>query len=93
MSKRGVSLLTLPIVLAACTEQPAKKVSALVVSIGEHSNPKWNADQVVVFARSEGGIVGSKPVLRTQLNCRIGDTVQGTVRGITLTLDARACER
>lgn len=79
--------------LAACSQQPATHVSAVVVSIAEHANPKWDADQVVVTARSVGGVVGNKPVLRARLGCRIGDTVQGTVSGVTLTLDTRACER
>ncbi len=93
MSIRGVFLLVMAITLPACSEQPARMVSAVVVSTGEHSNPKWDADQVVVTARSEGGVVGSKPVLRTRLDCRIGDTIQATIRGVALTLNARACER
>jgi hypothetical protein len=79
--------------LAGCTEQPKREAWAVVVSIAPHSNPKWDADEVVVTARTLDGAFGTKAVLLARLGCRVGDTVHGSTRGLTLTLDDRACER
>jgi hypothetical protein len=92
MSFVRLGLLAL-VALTACSTQPERQVSAVVVSIAEHANPKWDADQVVVTARSNDGAVGSKPVLRARLACRVGDTVRGKALGIALELDSEACER
>jgi hypothetical protein len=93
MTKAHLTSITAAAVLAGCSQQPARQVSAVVVSIAEHANPKWDADQVVVTARSEDGAMGSKPVLQTRLKCRIGDTVHGVARGVALKMDDRACEQ
>ncbi|SER06353.1 hypothetical protein SAMN05518866_104291 [Sphingobium sp. YR768] len=37
--------------------------------------------------------MGQKFVPTARLNCRVGDTVHGSVKGIALTLDDHACER
>ena len=66
---------------------------AVVVSIALHTNPKWHADEVVATARSQVGAFGAKSVLLEHLNCRVGDTVHASARGLALTLDDRACER
>ncbi len=79
--------------LAACSQQPKREAWAVVVSIAPEANPKWNADELVVTARSGDGAVGSKSVPSARLHCRIGDTVHGTARGLALTLDDHACER
>lgn len=79
--------------LAACSPQPKREAWAVVVSIAPHANPKWNADEVVVTAKSQDGAFGEKRVLIARLNCRVGDTVHGTAQGLALTLDERACER
>lgn len=79
--------------LSACSEQPKHEVRAVVVSIAAHANPKWDADEVVVTARSRDGAFGAKSVLAARLDCRVGDTVPASARGLALTLDASACER
>lgn len=86
-------LIMSAITLAACSEQPRREVWAVVVSIAPHVSPKWDADEVVVTARSQDGAFGAKSVLTARLNCRVGDTVHASARGLALTLDGRACER
>ena len=79
--------------VTACTEQPEREVSAVVLSIAPQANPKWNPDKVVVTARSPDGAFGSKSILISRLNCKVGDTLQATARGVALTLNKNACER
>jgi len=79
--------------LSACSQQPKREVQAVVISIAEHANPKWDADELVVTARSQDGAFGSKSVLAARLNCRVGDWVRASARGVALTLDDRACVR
>ena len=79
--------------LAACSEQPKREAWAVVVSIAPYPSPKRNPDELVVTARSQDGATGSKSVLTTRLNCRVGDTVHVTEQGVALTLDEHACER
>ena len=79
--------------MTACTPQPEREVSAVVVSIAPHANPRWNADEVVVTARSPDGAFGSKSILILRLNCKVGDTFPATARGVALTLNESACER
>jgi hypothetical protein len=86
----GVALLC---ALSACSEQPKRETWAVVVNIAPHASPKWNADEMVVTARSQDGALGAKSVLTGRVNCRVGDTVHASARGIALTLDDRACER
>ena len=81
------------IMLAACSAQPKRQTTAIVVSIAPHNQPKFHSDEVVVTARSVGGVVGSKSIATADLNCRVGDTVRGVTQGIVLTLEDRACER
>ncbi len=64
-----------------------------MVSIAPHANPKWNADELVITARSQSGAMGSKSVQIVRLNCQVGDTIHGSVRGLALTFDERACQR
>jgi hypothetical protein len=78
-------------VLTGCSEQPKREVSAVVISIAPHPNPKWGAGELVVTARSFYGAMGSKSVPAAQLSCRVGDTVQGSAQGITLTFDDQSC--
>ena len=85
-------LLAAPLV-AACTEQPTREVSAVVVSVAPYANPKWDTDKVIVTARSLDGAFGSKSVFIARLNCKVGDTVQASARGVALSIDANACQR
>jgi hypothetical protein len=78
--------------LTACSDQPRHKAWAIVVSIAAPANPKWDSDKLVVTARSQDGAMGQKFVPTARLNCRVGDTVHGSVKGIALTLDDHACE-
>jgi hypothetical protein len=79
--------------VTACTEQPEREVQAVVLSIAPQANPKWNPDEVVLTARSPDGAFGSKSILISRLNCKVGDTLQATARGVALTLNDHACER
>ena len=79
--------------LSSCSNQPEKQVAAVVVSVAEHPQPKFNADELVVTARSEDGAMGSVSVLRARLRCRVGDTVGAREQGIALRLERSACER
>ena len=79
--------------MSACSEQPKREVSAVVVDIRPHASPKWNTDQLVVEARDADGLVGTKEVLPVGLTCRVGDRVRATAQGISLTLDVHACVR
>ena len=93
MVRRGAAAVFAAFILAGCSEQPEKQVAAVVVSVAEQTNPKWNADELVVTARSEDGAMGSVSVLRTRLQCRVGDAVRGLEQGISLRLERIACER
>jgi hypothetical protein len=86
-------LVAAAMALAACSQQPKRETWAVVVSIAPHANPRWNPDEVVVTARSVDGAVGTKSVLTARINCRVGDTVHASARGLALTLDDRACVR
>lgn len=77
----------------ACTEQPQHESWAAVTSIAPHFDPKWYPDEVVVTARSQNRAMGSKSVPIARLNCRVGDTIRGSVQGLALKLDEHACER
>lgn len=79
--------------LPSCTPQPQHDVSAVVVSMAPRANPRWNANKMVVTIRSPDGAVGSKSILIERLNCRVGDTVRATARGIALALNDGECER
>ena len=79
--------------VTACTEQPEREVSAVVLSIAPQANPKWNPDEVVLTARSADGAFGSKSILISRLNCKVGDTFQATARGVALIFSDNACER
>lgn len=88
-----VILLVAALTLAACTQQPKRQVSAVVVSIVANINPTGDGDEVIVTARSADGAFGKKFVPADRLNCRVGDTVHASVRGLALTLDNRAYQR
>lgn len=89
----GLSTLVTATLLAACSEQPVRHTSAVVVNIAPGLRPKWDADKVQVTARSLDGLVTVKNVPLAEFKCRVGDTVHASVQGITLTLDDRACSR
>ena len=84
-------LIAAAIALAACSEQPERETSAIVVNIAPGFSPKWNTDEVQITAKSPDGLVVIKNVLKAQLKCRVGDRVRASVRGIVLKLDDRAC--
>ena len=86
------SLIAIAIATASCSEQPARKVCATVVDIAPRAS-RWHADEVLVTARSSSGLTGAKAVEIVRLTCRPGDRVEAIARGISLTLDDRACER
>jgi hypothetical protein len=77
---------------SACSEQPERKALAVVTDIAPRVS-RWHSDQVLVTARSADGLVGSKLVDAARLDCRVGEKVQATARGVSLFLDARACQR
>ena len=92
--RRGCPIvLAAAIAITACSEQPKREVRAVVVDIRPHASPKWKNDELVVEARTEDGLLGTKEVMRAGLSCRVGDTVRGTAQGVSLTLDDHACER
>lgn len=78
--------------MTACTQQPKRETSVVVVSIAPGPSGRWDTDKVVVIAKSRDGVVGTKWVLKRELRCRVGDTVRASVQGIALTLDDRACD-
>lgn len=86
------SLILIGTALASCYEQPARKLTATVVDIAPRVS-RWHADEVLVTARSSDGLTGEKAVNVALLTCRVGDRVEATARGISLTLDGRACVR
>ena len=91
---QAIRLLSIAVAMAtgACSEQPQRKVSATVVDIAPRVS-RWHADEVLVTARSESGLLGQKAVETIRLACRLGDRVQASARGVSLTLNDRACER
>jgi hypothetical protein len=93
MRFRLLAMLTGLMAVTACSEQPEREVSAVVVSIAPHANPKYDANELVVTARSPQGAMGSKPVLAALLNCKVGDIIPAKARGVALEFDGRACER
>ena len=86
------SLIAIAAILAACSEQPARKMSATVVDIAPRVS-RWHADEVLVTVRGSNGMMGHKAVEITRLTCRLGDRVEATARGVSLKLDDDACER
>lgn len=86
------SLVAIAAALASCSEQPARKVSATVVDIAPRVS-RWHADEALVTARSSDGLMGEKAVEIGRLTCGVGNQVEATARGISLTLDESACER
>jgi hypothetical protein len=90
---RFITTLLLLCGLAACSDQTKHETWAVVVNIAPHINPKWNADEVVVTARTQSGVLGTKSVLTARLSCHVGDTVHASVEGVALTLDDHACTR
>ncbi len=86
-----LSLFVVTTLLSACSKQPERQTSAVVVNIAPGFRPKWDTDKVQVTARSLDGLVGVKNVPLAQLKCRVGDTVRASAQGIALTLDDRAC--
>ena len=93
MVNRRSSVVLASYMVAGCSPQPEKPVAAVVVSVAEHGQPKFNADELVVTARSEDGAMGSVSALRARLRCRVGDTVSAEEQGIILKLERSACER
>lgn len=86
----GASFLVAATLLAACSEQPVRQTSAVVVNIAPGLHPKWDTDKVQVTARSLNGLVTVKNVPLAEFKCHVGDTVSASVQGLTLTLDDRA---
>jgi hypothetical protein len=92
--RRGCRIvLAAAIAITACSEQPKREVWAVVIDIRPHASPKWKTDELVVEARTEEGLLGTKEVMRAGLSCRVGDTIRATAQGVSLTLDDHACER
>ena len=77
--------------LAACSQQPKRETSAVVVSIAPGPSGRWDTDKVVVTARSPDGVVGTRWVPKRDLRCHVGDNLRGSVQGTALTLDNHAC--
>jgi hypothetical protein len=91
MRELGLSVVAAATLLVACTRQPVRETSAVVVNIAAGLRPRWDTDHVQVTARSSNGLLAVKDVPLAQLKCHVGDTVRASVQGITLTLDDRAC--
>lgn len=88
----GLSLVVAT-ALAACSKQPVRQTSAVVVNIAPGLRPKWDTDKVQVTARSLDGLITVTNVPLAQLKCHVGDTVRASVQGIALTLEDGACIR
>lgn len=84
--------LACSLLISACVQQPERIVDAKIVSIKSFQG-KLNINKFVVTAQDETGVSGKKTVRKLELNCRVGDVVKATVRGISLTLDKNACVR
>lgn len=84
--------ITMLLVGSACTEQPERNASAVVIDIAPRVS-RWHSDQLLVTARNADGLVGSKAVDAARLNCRVGDEVQAVTRGVALSLSDTACQR
>jgi hypothetical protein len=80
-------------VLSACSEQPKRDEWAVVVSITPHPNRMRHGDELIVTARGQDELMGTKTVLTAGLTCRVGDTIRATSQGLALTLAKGACER
>lgn len=91
MKATHATLIIALTVLPSCSEQPARRVSATVVDIAPRVS-RWHTDQVLVTARSGAGLTGEKAVDSARLTCRVGDQVEATARGVSISLDDRACE-
>ncbi|MFA5970475.1 MAG: hypothetical protein WC816_14675 [Sphingomonas sp.] len=90
MQSIRISLISATIALTTCSEQPERTTSATVVNISP-TQSKWNADEVLITAKSPDGLIGVQHVLTARLKCHVGDKVRASARGITLKLDADAC--
>lgn len=93
---RGLTVAGLSLVasaMPACSDQPSRRTSAVIVNIAPGSHAKYEADKALVTARNPQGLVTSRNVPMSELDCRVGDTVGATAQGLTLTLDPGACRR
>lgn len=91
MRRTMFSVLVVATVVSACTEQPVRKTSAVIVNIAPGFSPRWDTDKVQITAKSPDGLMAVEEVWAKRLRCHIGDTVAASAQGLTLTLDARAC--
>ena len=89
----GLSLAITIAFLAACSKQPVRHTSAVVIDIAPALSPRWDTDKVQVTARSLDGLIAVTNVSLAQLRCHVGDTVRASVQGMALTLEDGACIR
>lgn len=78
--------------LFGCTEQPAHAVPVKVIYIRAGMS-RFNSDMISVGVQAENGATARKSVVNYRLSCKVGDTLKGSMRGVTLTLKAGECER
>ena len=68
-----------------------QRVQATVTNI-RPADDAYHA-MVWITAQASTGVVGSKAVPLQDLRCELGDTIEGELRGLTLSLNERSCRR
>lgn len=87
----GYSIMIAATLATACAPQPARKTPALVKSIAPYEQPKFGADLVMVTAQAPDGRTGFAYVNVRRLRCKVGDIVDATEQGVTLTIEPHSC--
>jgi hypothetical protein len=78
-------------VLKLMPEAPVRPMHATVTAI-RPADDAYHA-MVWVTARTSTGLVGSRVVPLRDLRCRVGDDVDGQLRGTTFSPNERTCRR
>ena len=88
---RTVVCAAVAMLVASCSPQPPRRTPALVRSIAPYDQPKVGPDLVMVTAQAPDGRTGFAYVNVRRLRCRVGDTVDATEQGVTLTIEPHSC--
>lgn len=77
-------------VVAGCSRSPSRSTSVKIFAITP-SVSFYLADRVTIHGRADNGLTVRKAVRVDQLDCRIGDVVPATVRGVSIHLPDGTC--
>lgn len=92
LGMRVATMLLLVLVCSACAPQPTRKTTARVISVVPRTSRIY-ADRLIITAQSPEGLAGSGEVNTRDLHCQVGDLVEATAQGTTLSIQGDTCSR